>query len=290
MPSLHRPTSPSLNSERCCPWPRWLPLATVLLLATSLVTAPLALSPRALAQDDDPVVSVADRVNEIFEDIADEATGSARIWTYARELEGLGEEAMDSILDRLDLLAGQPRLVAAKAALTLSDEIESDELAERARAAGMRALLETARNQDAEVPVRVAAVDLVTSLGERREVAELRDAFDDERWPLVKVAMARALRLRNNDRGAEDLLKEYLESEEREIRHAAAMALAETHNVEAAKSVLSELKNEPTTDGQPASTWSWTTSTRPRSAPPGSPKALTSSSSSSSASRSSSAR
>ncbi len=223
-------------------------LAVLVVAAFVLVAAPLVGAPRAHADD------AADRVKEVFEDVLDavEIGDAERAWELASELESLGDDAVDPLMQRLDVSKGRVRLVAAKTLFVLSEEVESDELGERAEEAALRAFRELALDEDGLTDERILAIQLLTSYGTKKDVGKLAKPYEEEREPLVKVAMARALRLRNDHRDAERLLKGYVDSDDREIRRAAALALAEIGNIEAAKAVLNKMKDEPTETGRRA--------------------------------------
>jgi carboxyl-terminal processing protease len=207
-------------------------------LLASICLASLLAVP-AVAQDDLPM---AKQVDQIFARM-NQAEGEA-IWDEAIALEKLGSKAGVEIARRLDAAKAPVKVAAAKALLSLSD---SD--AHRSRA--IQGLKDVIRG-DATRPLRVRACDLLAVYGMKSEVSRMTKVLDTIHDPIVKIHLLVALRQRGRYRGAERALKQYLNSESFAVRSEAALALAEIGNVDVAKAILAELKDEPTPRGRRA--------------------------------------
>ncbi len=217
---------------------RALPGLLALLLA-SLPWAP------ARADDDIEASAAGRTVSEVLgQDLGEDPRA---LWRAAERLQKLGPAALRPLREALDdpavKDAAGKRLVVARALILLEDFTKGLEV--------VRLLAE-----DARVPagVRVAALRLAAEEGELEESEWLASRLDTELVPEVKLAMAQGLwRLgrADKDKGKEVLLQ-FLRSTDPDLRALGALALGEIGAASEAKSVLMELRAEPTERGRSA--------------------------------------
>lgn len=185
-----------------------------------------------------PAQDVGARVDEIFEDL--QICTVDEIWELSDELERLGPTVVIHL--KRGLISPQPpvRLASSKTLLSMKQERD---LAVRA----LIALLNP--NDDAPNEVRLASCELLYLHAEQSDVAPIKGYIDLVHDPYVKISMAKVLRKRGRDRNAVRYLKEYLASDNFDVRATAALALAEVGNAETAKAILERLAVEPTARG-----------------------------------------
>jgi carboxyl-terminal processing protease len=145
-----------------------------------------------------------------------EAAGlSEDAWDYAIELEGEGDAAIAHLLLSIRTYAFPARVVLAKVIARLGERrVAGDELMRVAREA-------------TDETVRIAALDLVASIGGSNLEPSLASLSADEGEPAVKIAAARALWFAARSPSAKNILERYLQSDDMRTRESAAIALAE---------------------------------------------------------------
>ncbi|RMG14253.1 MAG: PDZ domain-containing protein, partial [Planctomycetota bacterium] len=193
----------------------------------------------ALAQEARPIAA---RVDEVFSRMAT-AQGAA-LWDQALALESLGAEAAPEIARRLDASPPQVKLAAAKALLSLQG-------ADAQRSKAVQAVKDVLRGEGPR-ELRVFACELLSAHGLRSEVSGLKRSLDSITDPVVKIHLLKALRLRGRYGRASRMLRQFLRSDDFSVRCEAALALAEIGNIDAARELLSQLKDEPTPRGRRA--------------------------------------
>lgn len=198
--------------------------ATALLLAGGLAVR---------AQDD---TETRAKVNAIFRSI--ESGRLEQIWAAVAKLEDMGLAATDAVSEGLKE-GPKVRLGTAKALLSV-------EGTEAFRPQALRALKDLVFSKE-ERALRIMSAELLIQHGGKSDMRSLRKKSQDIADPYVKIAVLKGLR----SFGRREL-KKFLESDDPALRADAALALAETGNVEAAKRVLDKLKLEPTDRGQRA--------------------------------------
>jgi len=164
--------------------------------------------------------------------------GEGRLWNSVNELEELGPAAVSEIAKGLSRPA-MTRIGVAKALLTM----EGGE-AYRSKALGV---LRSQIFGKESRKLRLMASELYMSncgKSDKRSLRKQVDAIDDAQ---VKISVLKGLRSFGRRK-----LKEFLASDDANLRAEAALALAEIGNVESAKAVLDRLKAEPTERGRRA--------------------------------------
>ncbi|GIW73263.1 MAG: hypothetical protein KatS3mg102_2805 [Planctomycetota bacterium] len=186
----------------------------------------------ATGQVGDPEAAVGEAV------AAMESAGEDGVFAAVGRLERLGATGVEAA--RRALQHAGPRARVGLAAYLL----QHDE-GERAFAV----LREAATGED-PLAARLAAELLRQHADGPEDVAGLEPALAGVRDPFVKIALAQLLRSKAGSLAAEQLLKDYLAASELDVRAAAALALAELGNIEAARPVLRELAASPTLRGR----------------------------------------
>ena len=221
--------------------PRRLPrraAAGALLMAGLLLLAPAP----ALPQEEAPGQMAREVVDQML------ATEGPRIWQQAERLTGIGTESLPAIREKLPTAPPWARLGLARALLGLKE-------LELARATLMDLL-------DPALPpeVRVGAADQLgisgNSLSEPALIAErILRLQSDELDPRLRIHAYRALYGITKEpvwrRKLEDAMKS---TEDGNLRTEAALLLADAGFVEAAKPLLSAVKDEPSERGRLART------------------------------------
>ncbi|RME70207.1 MAG: PDZ domain-containing protein [Planctomycetota bacterium] len=205
-----------------------LALAAVVLLAGLWTVVGVTRSVRAEGARD----AVAEAVAAM-----DEARGQ-EIFEIAHSLDALGAEGVPAA--RAALADAGPRARLGLAAYLLRYDDSDTPIA---------TLREIVTGDDPEAAVLAAGL-LEREVDDPAEIAPLAAALETARDPRVKIAIAKLLRARAGRTDAERVLKDYLEASDLEVRAAAAFALAELHNLEAAKPVLRQIAEEPTVRGR----------------------------------------
>ncbi|MCA8923641.1 MAG: PDZ domain-containing protein [Planctomycetes bacterium] len=206
-----------------------------------MATLSVALAPFAPAQDGPTDVAKA---HDILARMG-AAQGDA-LWDLSLELEQVGAPAADSVSDALKTARGGQRLALAKTLLAIGDDGK--------QSLAIQSLRDVVRGDDPR-ELRVLACDLLMGHARRNDVLALKREVDGVRDPYVKIALLKLLKAKRVDKSADTSLREYLRSEDAGVRYAAALALAETGNVDVAKMVLHQLKDEPTPRGRRAAAY-----------------------------------
>jgi C-terminal peptidase prc len=161
-----------------------------------------------------------------------------QIWAGVAELEKLGAVAIADIAKGLERGPGA-KLGTAKALLVM----EGGDVYRAACVRTLKGLILSKESRD----IRVMASDLLNSHGGKADLRSMRGKVASIDDPYVKICILKGLR----SWGRREL-KKFLESDDIALKSEAALALAEMGNVESAKSILDNLKFEPTERGRRA--------------------------------------
>jgi len=164
-------------------------------------------------------------------------------WDQVARLEGLGKAAVPAIQKAATGHGEKAQLGAAKALVALGDEeVRQKALAEIA------ALAEKGKNRE----VRAAAITLLGEEDPEGSPELIRQIFDRvQNDPEVVIPAAKVLWELEQDNRARQRLQELIQSRDRRVRFAAALALAETHHFEGTvREALRELRKEPSPRGR----------------------------------------
>ena len=212
---------------------RWL-LGSVTAIALALCSSAL------LAQE----APVGDRVKELANRMSQ--TAGPEVWDLALQVQELGPGAAHEVARAIDGAQGVAKVALAKALLGLEGGSETQ------RGTAVQALRDVIRNEGAAQDLRVKACQILSRHAGRADVTPLKRDVEAVRDPRVKVALLKLLRQRGKDKQAEVTLREYLGSEDQGLKIEAALALAEIGNVDVAKPILAQIKDEPTDRGRRA--------------------------------------
>lgn len=187
----------------------------------------------ASAQEDEEVVA---RVRILAERMAE--ADDLALFRLSTEMEDLGDGAGPAIEELIPSLPPRARLGAAVALIGLGEEQSAAD-----------ALLDLA-GEEHPVAIRIAALEVVA----RRRPGDVEDRIqallDEALDARVRIALAKALWENAKDLRAKDELKATLKSADASIRIEGALALAEIGDVDAAKPVLDEIRDQPTPEGR----------------------------------------
>ncbi len=206
--------------------------------AAALILGLAASSVLPVVRADDADARLADIVSSM-----EAADQPAQVFALSRDLDALGTEGLEPARKRIADPAVSPR-----AKLGLARYL----LANREKAAAFPALVEIVKNGDDPEAARMAADMIGLHASTKDDVKGLKAAVDRVADPMVKIAALKVLRDKGREASAERQVKEFLSSDDWDVRAAAALALGELGNVQAAKHVLAELKLEPTERGKRA--------------------------------------
>lgn len=160
------------------------------------------------------------------------------LWTTAKRIEKLGDSVVPLLKRDYDQLPEMVQVACAKALIELDAfDYGIDKLMD---------LVRSGKNSDA----RIKAVNLIGIYGDFELEDQLNEIFENTFHPKVKLFIAKSLWEVSRNPQAKRILKSFLASENNEIRYEAAIALGEIQNVNAAKTVLYELKDEPSLRGR----------------------------------------
>ncbi len=191
-----------------------------------------------LAQDDQ---SLDQKVTDIVARM--DRGGLAGVWDRAVDLEHLGDEAAPAIAKKLDGASAPVKLGIAKALLSMKAETQ--------RTPAIQAAKDVLKG-DGSRDEKVAAADLLSLKGTKEECKALDKSLDTFTDPYVKLAVLKALKKRGRVLKAGEMMKELLNSDDFGVRAEAAIRLAECEDFEASKSILNQLKAEPSERGRRA--------------------------------------
>ncbi len=184
--------------------------------------------------------------------LADQGT-LAQAWEAGvalTKLQGEEEALARAILAGVEKLGGRGRLAAARA---LADMSDGATLGDKVLAA----LQPLTESDDADL--RIAAMGLlgrdVYTRGTLKQALEVleKNTTSELVDPKVRVAAAKSMWARGTSelrRIAQRTLSDFVRSTDRSLRVQGALALAEINDFTSAESVLRELKDEPSTEGQ----------------------------------------
>jgi len=203
-----------------------------------------------LSADDENVSRLIDRTIARMDD-----GGVQSVWTVSNELKKIAvlerEQAVDQIISAISGASPVVKLGCSKTLIDLNEE-----------STAIPVLIELAEGKT-DTSIRLGAVAILGStdyLGEKlksKVESALSGILDQESDPDILVEAAKSLYLisdhqfRNKARNA---LKEMIESDIRNIRINAALALAEIGDIDPARNVLQEIKDEPSCQGRMAKT------------------------------------
>jgi C-terminal peptidase prc len=162
-----------------------------------------------------------------------------QIWDGVAQLEALGPAAVAEVARGLERQAPS-RLGAAKALLVM----EGGDVYRTKAIDALQALIVDSK---LEREVRLMASELLLNFGAKSDIRRLQRDVKDIEDPYVQINVFKGLRA-----SGRESLKAFLKSEDPALRAEAALALAETGNVTAAKTILDAIKSEPTERGRRA--------------------------------------
>ena len=209
-------------------------------LLPALLLACFLLAPPAPADDIDEATA-GKQVSELLATSPGEDPRA--IWALSESLARGGKPAIRPLAEAVEGAGATRRLAIGRALLLLEDYVR-----------GLTALRSVASDTKAEATLRAAAVDLIGEEGELEDAEWLEDQIDTTLEPHVKMAMAKALwnlNFTNKKKGKEVLLA-FMRSTDEDLRAEGALALGEIGDAGAARTVLEELRLEPTERGRSA--------------------------------------
>lgn len=162
----------------------------------------------------------------------------AGVWELSARLEAVGGSGIEALEERITNAPPKARLGCAKALITMGRR----DVAEKA----LVALL----GEKVDKEIRLAAIGLLQNAVSEEVLPALRRLQQATKDPDTQVAIARAYGI-DEAKEAREILRRYLASDDRAVRNAAALALGRIGYVESeVKSILNELRNEPTPEGE----------------------------------------
>lgn len=166
----------------------------------------------------------------------------SELWKASNRLVSLGSKAVPFIKLQIPRLAELPKVGCAKALIGLKENEYACDI-----------LLDILENGENATARRYSAM-LLGSYGNLTYSARLIKILDNCTDPLVKISTAKTLWQLAKRTEATKILRDYLQSDKEDIRYTAAITLGEIGNVNEVKTILAEIKDEPTTRGQIAAT------------------------------------
>jgi carboxyl-terminal processing protease len=209
------------------------PFLLLLLIAAPAVGQPVA---------SEQAAALVDRIVPLLE----RSNGDA-FWMHVNRLEGLGKAAVPSLRAQLSAAGEKARLGCAKALLHLGDL--------EARREALQALSALARKGTSQ-EIQIEAIQILGLNEDPDEVLPvLEEIFDKTIDPQIVIPLARTLWEVDHVSRARDRLVDLLRSKDIEVRHEAALTLAELDYYEGeVREILRSLKKEPTPRGRRAAT------------------------------------
>ena len=138
------------------------------------------------------------------------------LWELSREIIDIGEDAADTLLEKLPNAGEKERLVYDAALYEL-----------REAGAATEDLMSLVGNDKADLTARLLAVDLIETKGMRTDVRKLFGNRAKYTEPLLRIAVCRAGYNKLKEVEASRLLREYVRSADYNTRAEAAVALAQ---------------------------------------------------------------
>ncbi|MCZ6690074.1 MAG: S41 family peptidase [Planctomycetota bacterium] len=215
-------------------------MVTRLLLSFALPAALLGLIASPSLATMLPDRTVDDRTSEIAEIAQGLERGDvASNWNLSTRLEEMGPDIAPILEKALPAAGEKARLVFGKALIGLDR-----------KAAGIRVMKDLVlAGKDLEV--RRSAAKLIENLGDSTDHRALKKKLQSISDPYVKISLAKALaRPPIWDRKALDILKDYLEFDDFSVRCEAAIALAEIDDFESGRTLLEQIRYEPSPRGR----------------------------------------
>ncbi len=209
----------------------------VALVITLTILTALAATPFAARGDGG--ADAGAKVGEIVTAM-DGSPDPAEVFALSRELDDLGPEAVPAA--KTAIASASPR-----ATLGLARYL----IAQKELGTAFAALERAIEGEDHQAAA-LAAELIELNAQSKDDVKGLKAILDRVTEPAVKIAVAKALRAKANDASALRVIKEYLESDDWNVRADAALALGDLGNVEAVKPILADLQSEPTERGKRA--------------------------------------
>jgi C-terminal peptidase prc len=197
-------------------------------------------APRAARADDVDNATARKAAEALLGTVKDDDIST--LWALSKRL-AADKLAVPALRDLAGSATPGRRLAIGRALVLLEDEVKGVEI--------LQALVGDAK---ASVPVKVAALKVIERNGESEQGEWLQKAVDATLEPTVKMAMAKALwRLGGSGKPkAKLVMRQYLESEDRDRREEGALALGEIGAATEAKAALQEMSGEPTERGRSA--------------------------------------
>ena len=161
-----------------------------------------------------------------------------KIWLATSRLEKLGEKVVPLIKQKLETSSEIVQVGCAKVLINLGQ-----------RDFSIRLLLNILKNGMDDY-ARIKACTLIGLYGDFELEAELLKLLDNIFVPRLKIEVAKTLWEISHNPKATRVLKNFLASENKEVKYCAAIALGEIGNVLSAKLVLTELESEPSYRGR----------------------------------------
>ncbi len=207
----------------------WLPLVALLLL------------PSQLWADDIDEQAAAQTVERLL--AKDTNNDIPTIWRLSQTLAKGERPAVPALRKALEEAKPSQGLAIARALVLLEEHT-----------AGLDALKLIAMNDDAETPIRVAAIQILGDEGEPEEAEWLEERIDDMLEPHVKLAMAKGLwdLNRSSKKKGKNVMLAFMRSTDANLKALGALALGEIGAISDARTVLRALAEEPTERGRSA--------------------------------------
>ncbi len=182
-----------------------------------------------------PGEDVAGRVDEILADMGEDRDA---VWRAGRRIEALGMGAAPHLLGVWPEISGRSRVAVGFALARLGHRVEVLEWA-------LEGVRKGKNTED-----RVLMADLLGIVANATDGEKIEKRLDAVFEPKVKIALCQALWKSARNLRAKKEMKLLLDSEDEDVRINAAMALAEIGDVEAGRTILSRLAEEPTLRGR----------------------------------------
>lgn len=202
------------------------------MLLSLLVLACLSVRVQVAAQEDELAKQVARLAQKA------ESGSISQVWNISRELSSLGENAVTPLAQLLPDASAKVRLAIDLALLKLGSVKTARE-----------DLLSLINNAQAQTEARVAAVELIEKHAGKQDVENLFGKLNTFNDPLVKIAICKLTYRKVKEANAARTLKEFLTSDDFNVRAAAAIALAQVDDFDDTKEILKSIAEEPSERG-----------------------------------------
>ena len=202
------------------------------MLLSLLVLACLSVRVQVAAQEDELAKQVARLAQKA------ESGSISQVWNISRELSSLGENAVTPLAQLLPDASAKVRLAIDLALLKLGSVKTAKE-----------DILSLINNAQAQTEARVAAVELIEKHAGKQDVENLFGKLNTFNDPLVKIAICKLTYRKVKEANAARTLKEFLTSDDFNVRAAAAIALAQVDDFDDTKEILKSIAEEPSERG-----------------------------------------